>query len=88
MPGRVTYQVDVADNGEPGRNDSFKLHVSGGYDASGTLGGGNIQLHQPVASSAHHVRGGRSADGSVRPARDSSHTLTSSTGWRLYRSEC
>jgi len=42
-----TYQVDVADNGEPGRNDSFKLHVSGGYDASGTLGGGNIQLHQP-----------------------------------------
>ena len=43
----LTYQVDVADNGEPGRNDSFKLHVSGGYDASGTLGGGNIQLHQP-----------------------------------------
>ena len=40
-----TYQVDVADNGEPGRNDSFKLHLSSGYDASGTLVGGNIQLH-------------------------------------------
>ena len=42
-----TYQVDVTDNGEPGRNDSFKLHLSSGYNASGTLGGGNIQLHQP-----------------------------------------
>ncbi|HYR14502.1 MAG TPA: post-COAP-1 domain-containing protein [Mycobacterium sp.] len=41
------YQVDVTDNGEPGRNDSFKLHLSSGYNASGTLGGGNIQLHQP-----------------------------------------
>jgi len=46
-----TYQVDVADNGEPGRNDTFKLHLSSGpstgYDASGTLAGGNIQLHEP-----------------------------------------
>ncbi len=42
-----TYQVDVVDNGEPGRNDSFKLHLSSGYDASGTLAGGNIQLHVP-----------------------------------------
>jgi len=42
-----TYQVDVADNGEPGRNDSFKLHLSSGYDASGPLAGGNIQLHVP-----------------------------------------
>src|SRR6266566_4582608 len=42
-----TYQVNVADNGEPGRGDSFKLHLSTGYDASGTLAGGNIQLHVP-----------------------------------------
>jgi len=42
-----TYQVDVVDNGEPGRNDSFKLHLSRGYDASGPLAGGNIQLHVP-----------------------------------------
>ena len=40
-----TYQVDVTDNGEPGRNDSFTLQLSSGYGASGTLGGGNIQLH-------------------------------------------
>jgi len=42
-----TYQVDVADNGEPGRNDTFKLVLSTGYSAGGTLGGGNIQLHEP-----------------------------------------
>jgi len=42
-----TYQVDVVDNGEPGRNDQFALHLSNDYAASGTLGGGNIQLHQP-----------------------------------------
>jgi hypothetical protein len=40
-----TYQVDVVDNGEPGRNDTFKLHLSSGYGAFGTLNGGNIQLH-------------------------------------------
>jgi hypothetical protein len=42
-----TYQVDVADNGEPGRNDTFTLVVSNGYSATGSLGGGNIQLHTP-----------------------------------------
>jgi hypothetical protein len=42
-----TYQVDVVDNGEPGRNDQFALHLSSNYAASGTLDGGNIQLHQP-----------------------------------------
>jgi len=42
-----TYQVDVVDNGEPGRNDMFTLHLSNNYAVSGTLGGGNIQLHLP-----------------------------------------
>ena len=42
-----TYQVDVADNGEPGRADTFTLHLSNGYVATGVLDGGNIQLHQP-----------------------------------------
>ena len=42
-----TYQVDVADNGEPGGSDTFTLQLSGGYGASGTLAGGNIQLHVP-----------------------------------------
>jgi hypothetical protein len=48
--GGFTYQVDVADNGEPGRNDTFAMQLSGAgynYSAGGTLGGGNIQLHQP-----------------------------------------
>ncbi|HEX4628823.1 MAG TPA: choice-of-anchor P family protein [Gemmatimonadales bacterium] len=47
-----TYLVDVADNGEPGRNDTFTIRLSGGgysYSAGGTLdGGGNIQLHAPA----------------------------------------
>jgi hypothetical protein len=43
--GSFTYQVVVVDNGEPGRNDSFSLQLSNGYSASGTLKGGNIQIH-------------------------------------------
>ncbi len=43
--GSFTYQVVVVDNGEPGRNDSFSLSLSNGYSASGTLKGGNIQIH-------------------------------------------
>jgi hypothetical protein len=42
-----TYKVDVTDNGEPGREDIFSISVSNGYSASGTLTGGNIQLHKP-----------------------------------------
>ena len=44
-PG-FTYQVDVSDNGEPGRNDTFAIRLSNGYHASGSLSGGNIQLHK------------------------------------------
>ena len=43
--GSGTYHVEVADNGEPGRNDTFALALSNGYGAAGTLDGGNIQLH-------------------------------------------
>jgi hypothetical protein len=42
-----TYQVDVADNGEPGRNDTFAIRLPNSYTAGGTLAGGNIQLHDP-----------------------------------------
>lgn len=46
-----TATVDVCDNGEPGRNDTFSIKLSDGYTASGDLGGprpggGNIQLHK------------------------------------------
>jgi hypothetical protein len=43
-----TYTVFVADNGEPGRNDTFDIRLSTGYTAKGYLAGGNIQLHQPT----------------------------------------
>src|SRR3989454_3512077 len=47
--GGVTYTVDVADNGEPGGNDTFALKLSNGYVAAGPPAGGNIQLHgQPA----------------------------------------
>jgi len=48
--GGFTYAVDVADNGEPGRNDTFSLSLSNRYYASGLLAGGNIQLHKPCKS--------------------------------------
>lgn len=43
--GGFTYQVDVDDQGEPGRNDTFAIQLSNGYSAGDMLGGGNIQLH-------------------------------------------
>ncbi|HLA74802.1 MAG TPA: post-COAP-1 domain-containing protein [Gammaproteobacteria bacterium] len=39
------YTVIVDDNGEPGNTDTFRITLSNGYTASGTLAGGNIQLH-------------------------------------------
>jgi hypothetical protein len=43
-----TYKVDAVDNGEPGSQDVFTIRLSNGYSASGTLAGGNIQLHAPA----------------------------------------
>ncbi len=43
----ISFEVVVADNGEPGRDDTFVLKLSNGYNASGNWGGGNIQLHKP-----------------------------------------
>src|SRR5437899_915909 len=41
-----TFKVTVTDNGEPGRGvDTFYIVLSTGYEAGGTLAGGNIQLH-------------------------------------------
>lgn len=42
-----TYIAEVADNGEPGRKDTFALKLSNGYEAGNKLAGGNIQLHKP-----------------------------------------
>lgn len=43
VPG--TYSLDLSDRGEPGREDTFSLRLSNGYSATGTLAGGNVQLH-------------------------------------------
>jgi lysophospholipase L1-like esterase len=42
-----TFSVDVTDNGDPGTNDTFGISLSDGYQAGGSLGGGNIQLNDP-----------------------------------------
>ncbi|WP_300565887.1 choice-of-anchor P family protein [Flavobacterium sp.] len=46
--GNYLYTVVVTDNGEPGTNDTFSL-VTNGYNVSGVLRGGNIQLHKQKA---------------------------------------
>jgi hypothetical protein len=43
--GSFGFQVRVCDNGEAGSSDTFSIAMSDGYTASGTLSGGNIQIH-------------------------------------------
>lgn len=50
----VNYTVIVTDNGEPGTNDTFSITLSTGYSASGTLNGGNIQLHKSCKDDHDH----------------------------------
>jgi hypothetical protein len=41
------FDVNVCDNGEPGKDsDTFAIVMSDGYSRSGTLGGGNVQIHK------------------------------------------
>jgi hypothetical protein len=45
--GSFTFDVDVCDNGEPGKDsDTFSISMSDGYTAFGTLRGGNVQIHK------------------------------------------
>jgi len=41
----ISFTVDVTDNGTPGTNDIFSIHLSNGYSASGNLDSGDIQIH-------------------------------------------
>jgi len=41
----VTFTCTLVDNGEPGTSDTFSLSLSSGFSASGTLSGGNVQVH-------------------------------------------
>jgi hypothetical protein len=44
--GTYGFEVNVCDNGEPGKDaDTFSINMSDGYSASGTLSGGNVQIH-------------------------------------------
>ena len=40
----VSFRIDVQDNGEPGRNDTFAISLSNGYNAAGLVRGGNVQV--------------------------------------------
>jgi len=42
---KITFTVDVTDNGDPGTLDTFSISVSTGYSAGGSLNSGNIQIH-------------------------------------------
>ena len=42
-----SYTITVTDNGEPGSDDVLSMTLSNGYEVSGTLQGGNVQLHKP-----------------------------------------
>ena len=41
----TTFVIKVVDNGEPGTADTFSITTASGFSASGTLSGGNIQVH-------------------------------------------
>ena len=44
--GAFGFDVTVSDNGEPGKDsDTFRIEMSDGYTAGGTLAGGNVQIH-------------------------------------------
>ena len=45
VAGGTTYVIRVVDNGEPGTADTFSITTASGFSASGTLSGGNIQVH-------------------------------------------
>jgi hypothetical protein len=40
-----TFTATLTDLGEPGTSDTFALSLSNGYTSSGTLVGGNVQVH-------------------------------------------
>jgi hypothetical protein len=45
--GSYIFRIDVADNGEPGRNDTYRIRLSNGYDSGvqKLSAGGNVQIH-------------------------------------------
>jgi len=42
---KITFTVDVTDNGTPGTLDTFSIQLNTGYSASGNLTSGNLTIH-------------------------------------------
>ena len=42
---KLSFTLDVDDNGNTGTFDVFSIHFSNGYSASGNLTSGNITIH-------------------------------------------
>ena len=42
---KVSFTVDVTDNGFPGTDDFLSIHLSDGYTASGNVVSGDIAFH-------------------------------------------
>jgi hypothetical protein len=42
---KVSFTVNVTDNGSPGTNDTFSISVSNGYSATGNVSSGDISIH-------------------------------------------
>jgi hypothetical protein len=76
--GSFTYTVVVVDNGEPGRNDSFSLVLSNDYSVSGTLKGGNIQLHTKCGDQ-HDNKGSENYDD--KDERDGNSNCDNNRDW-------
>ena len=68
--GSVDYRIDVTDNGEPGRNDTYEIRLSNGYDSGlQTLVGGNVQVHKASGGAAAAVS-------TAKPAKPKVHKTT------------
>jgi hypothetical protein len=76
--GSFTYKVVVVDNGKSGRNDIFSLELSNGYSASGTLKGGNIQLHTKCGDSHDNHDQEKDDD---KDERDGNNNCDNDHGW-------
>jgi hypothetical protein len=51
--GPVDYRIDVTDNGEPGKTDTYRILLSTGYDSGvQALVGGNVQIHKAKAAAS------------------------------------
>jgi hypothetical protein len=80
--GSYTFTVIIVDNGEPGREDSFSLEVSNGYSASGTVSGGNIQIHSDCDKSYGYYKYDKYSKCYTYYKYDKNYRRNSGWGWK------